>query len=466
MARAIFVLITTLAIVLALAPVALVADAAPAPGDYVIGFHHAPPAGWAGSHGFAAAKRLDRLSAVVVHGAPLATLQRAAHDPNVAYIEPNQPLHTDSTGWDGTGWDGTGWDGTGWDGTGWDGTGWDGTGWDGTGWDGTGWDGTGWDGTGWDGTGWDGTGWDGTGWDGTGWDGTGWDATPDPGYAQQWGLAAVHAPEAWNLSVGTGAVTVCFLDTGIDATHPDLAAHVYTNPADGSHGYNVMDGSHDVTDDVGHGTYVAGIAGAIGGNSAGIVGLAQEKLLPVKVMNASGGSEADLAAGILTCLDHGARVLSMSLHTTEPSQLLDQAIDQALAAGAVVVAAAGNDGTDQVSYPASHPGVIAVGAANGTAELAPFSNHGDRLDVVAPGVGIVSTVPGALYAGAGGTSAAVPFVSATAALMLDLNPSLSGAQVGSLIEAHARDLGAPGKDTTFGYGGLDTAASLKAAVGQ
>src|SRR5581483_2385574 len=294
--------------------------------------------------------------------------------------------------------------------------------------------------------------------------GTGWDASPDPGYVQQWGLAAVHAPEAWTVSVGTGAVTICVLDTGLDASHPDLAAHVYTNPADGSHGFNARNGSHDVTDEIGHSTFVAGIAGAIGGNGAGVVGVSQEKLLPVKGMDASGGTEADLAEGIGICLAQGARVLSMSLHATQTSALLDQALDDALAAGAVVVAAAGNAGSDQVAYPASHPGVIAVGAANGTAQLAPFSNHGDRLDLVAPGVEIVSTVPGAKYAGASGTSAAAPFVSGAAALILDLAPSLTGAQVAALLEGNARDLGAPGKDATFGQGGLDVAAALKAAL--
>src|SRR5690242_18898784 len=102
MARATFALITTLAIMMALAPAALVANAAPASGDYVIGFHNAPPSGWAAAHDLAASKRLDGLHAIVVHAPDVALLARAAHDPNVAYIEPNQPLHTDATGWDGT----------------------------------------------------------------------------------------------------------------------------------------------------------------------------------------------------------------------------------------------------------------------------------------------------------------------------------------------------------------------------
>src|SRR5581483_8920856 len=249
----------------------------------------------------------------------------------------------------------------------------------------------------------------------------------------------------------------------LDTSHPDLVASLWTNASDGSHGFNAMTGTHNVSDEVGHGTFVAGILGAAGGNAVGIIGVAQEKILPVKVMDANGGTEADLATGIQTCLDNGARVLSMSLHATEPSALLNASLASALSAGAVVVAAAGNEGTSQVDYPASYPGVIAVGAATPSAELAPFSNHGSRLDLVAPGVNITSTVPGAMYARTGGTSAAAPFVSGTAALMLDLNPALTGAQVASILKATARDLGTAGRDDTFGYGGLDTNASLMGA---
>src|SRR5581483_3645031 len=175
MARLAFAALTTLAIVLALAPAsALQTPASPNGADYVVGFHHAPAARWAVAHGLAEVRSIHgAVPALVVHASALAPLLAAKLDPNVAFIEPNQRLHADGTGWDGAGGEGTGWDGTGWDGRGGDGTGWDGT-----------------------------------GWDGTGWDATGWDApAPDPGYSQQWGLAAIHAPEAWNVTHGLRAVT-------------------------------------------------------------------------------------------------------------------------------------------------------------------------------------------------------------------------------------------------------------------
>lgn len=432
---------------------------------------------------------LERVGVVHVASSDLEGLsQRLAGVSGVSFVERNDPVRLiettsvlsvstetaslDASGSKGTSWDGTSWDATSWDATSWDGTSWDSTSWDSTGWDGTSWDGTSWDGTSWDGTSWDSTGWDSTGWDATSWDSTSWDATSwdlgswsggmDPGWPDQWGLGAANFLDAWRIEEGRGHVGICMLDTGVDASHPDLRPQLLQK--DGAYGVSAMGPGTSPADDVGHGTHVAGIMAAVTGNASGVAGAAREPVLSVKVMDASGGKEADLANGLAICARSGARVATMSLHLDKASPTVERAVREAQAAGLLLVAAVGNDAGPSVRYPAAYPGVLAVGAVTPAAQKANFSNYGPRLDLLAPGDHIASTFLGGSYRIGSGTSQAAPFAAAAAALVWERNPSLGATRVREILLTTARDLGPAGRDDLTGWGALNAGAAVQVAV--
>jgi hypothetical protein len=434
--QATIVLVAALCLPLALAA----ASNAPttAPTTLVVGLHVPLAQGEAllRAHGAAGLHPIAGTSAVLVHVSDAAAFERGlARDARVAYVESDHAVLPSGLQLSASSWDASSWDSQTPDASSWDASSWDASSWDASSWDASSWDASSWDASSWDG------------------------AAADPGFGEQWGLGAANVTPAWNAGDFGGNVTICLLDTGVDATHPDLQGAFVANP-DGTVGYDAMTGQEGAPDDVGHGTFMAGILAARGGNGIGVVGVTQTKVLPVKVMDASGGTESQLADGISYCVTHGARVLSMSLHTTNASQLLDDAIANAQAQGAVLVAASGNDGARGIDYPASHAGVISVGAVAADGTRASFSNYGPGLDLVAPGVLVASTLPGGEYAFANGTSMSTAFVSGAAALLLAHDPTLDATGVASALEAHARDLGAAGWDEDFGSGALDVGASL------
>ncbi|MCJ7561732.1 MAG: S8 family serine peptidase, partial [Thermoplasmata archaeon] len=290
----------------------------------------------------------------------------------------------------------------------------------------------------------------------------------DPGLEYQWGLDTIDAYAAWDITVGDEETIVAVLDTGIDWNHPDLVANIWTN-AQGYHGYNFiddnwfpMDDNINGYDDDGdfvsniytyHGTHVAGIMGATIDNAIGIAGIAQVKLMAVKVMNDSGeGTDSTVSSGVRWAVDNGAQVIVMSLGLDGLSAPLQNAVNYATSRGVVLVASAGNSGTSVLSYPAAFPNVIAVGASDNLDRRASFSNFGVNLDVMAPGVSIYSTQGGGSYQSLSGTSAAAPHVAAIAALMLTLNPALTTVEVGDIINSTATDISINGYDTQTGWG--------------
>ena len=319
----------------------------------------------------------------------------------------------------------------------------------------------------------------------------------DPLYtAQRWYYNLIEAPQAWDVERGQASVIVAVLDSGVDVTHPDLRDRIWRNPGEGVpngidedqngcvddvYGCNFVDPkaadpscgpqpaapSNQVADDSGHGTFVAGIIGATGNNGIGVIGGAPGvSLMPVKVLDCTGaGTTADAAAGILYAARMGAQVINLSFGGPEPSMTLQEALVTATGTfGAVVVAASGNQGTEGVTYPARYRQVIAVGASdrNSPDNRAPFSNWGPEVDVVAPGVDLVSTVPQALcdgrwycpggqpYSVAGGTSFASAQVAALAALIRSHSPALSTNGVRFVIRATALPLP---DDGTRGWAG-------------
>jgi subtilisin family serine protease len=301
----------------------------------------------------------------------------------------------------------------------------------------------------------------------------------DPLYPQQWAYAHINAPQAWYTTVGDGGPIVAVLDTGVDLTHPDLAANLVPGATFVSANDNCPAPPSSPSDDNGHGTHVAGIVAAVGDNGVGVAGMNwHARLMPVKVLDCKGsGGSLEVAEGIRYAVDHGARVINMSLGMSCPQDskeqcppgLLTDAVAYAVSKGVVVVAASGNLGSGATPgaafWPAAYPGVIGVGATDSSDKVTSFSNYGYFVDVVAPGYSILSTYPRSLnavgYAYESGTSMSTPFVSGLAALLLSVNPSLSTTDVTNDILLSARDLGTPGWDPAYGYGLIDAGAALR-----
>ncbi len=288
----------------------------------------------------------------------------------------------------------------------------------------------------------------------------------DPLRSRQWALDAVGFPDAWALSTGAG-VTVAVVDSGVLGNHEDLAGSVLQ-------GTDLVDpGGNGWNDQFFHGTFVAGLIAAHVGNGLGIAGAAPAvKILPVRVLDRDGGgSSANEAAGIIYAVDHGARVVNLSLGGTYADPGVHAAVEYAVSKGSVVIAAAGNSGAGSDSlhpsqriYPGAFPEVIAVGAIDSNDERASFSNIDSYVDVVAPGAAVTSTSNDSIhaYAGGDGTSFAAPYVAAEAALITAVNPRLDVANVRHVVEITAHDLGPVGRDPSYGYGLISSRSLLRA----
>jgi subtilisin family serine protease len=301
-------------------------------------------------------------------------------------------------------------------------------------------------------------------------------APNDPMISSLWGLSnesGVGAQRAWGVSTGSSDVVVAVIDTGIDYTHPDLRANIWTNPGeipgngidddgngyvDDMHGINAMYGATsrgDPMDDNGHGTHVAGTIGAVGDNGRGVVGINHTvKLVGLKFLGASGsGSLSDAITAIDYMIDlknRGAnvRVVNNSWGGGGYAAALAEAIQRAEQAGIVFVAAAGNEGTDNDVEP-SYPGnfefdnIVSVAAIDEEGNLASFSNYGaTTVDIAAPGVGIDSTYPGNRYARLSGTSMATPHVTGGLALLFASEPTLTWQEALARLYLSGRERGA------------------------
>jgi subtilisin len=273
-------------------------------------------------------------------------------------------------------------------------------------------------------------------------------------------------PKATSVIPGHGAagVNVAVIDTGIDCSHPDLTLNC-------RYGASFVKGAKPV-DDHGHGTHVAGIIGAQA-NGFGVIGVAPEATLyAVKVLDSKGsGSFSAVASGIVWAARNGMHVINMSLGGMSFSQTLADAVKAASDAGVLVVSAAGNSGCcNTVLYPAKLPESMAVAAVDANDQRASFSSTGPEVDVAAPGVAILSTVPTGScklcdpsgYRTLSGTSMATPHVSGTGALLM--SRGLTAAQAWTQIAGTPKDLGFPGFDLFYGWGRVDAlAATTKVA---
>ncbi len=269
-----------------------------------------------------------------------------------------------------------------------------------------------------------------------------------------WGITEIKASD---VNLDGRMIKVGVIDTGIDSTHPDLSGMV-------KGGINFINSRKSAMDDNGHGTHVSGTIAAVD-NSIGVVGVSQHiELYSLKVLNASGsGYLSDIIEALqwATGMNGGTRldVVNMSLGTDSDAPLFRSAIDAVASDGLIMVAAAGNDGTD-VDYPAAYPGVMAIAAVDIGHNAAYFTSPGTEVDLAAPGVDVYSTVPGGKYASYNGTSMATPHVTGTVALILESHGP--GALTYNMILEHLTETAAPldGGENTVGAGLVDALAAV------
>ncbi len=346
------------------------------------------------------------------------------------------------------------------------------------------------------------------------------DVPLDELWGQQWGPAQAQAPAAWDITWGDPSVVIAVIDTGANTNHMDLRDQLWHNPgesaldpntgqrtcstwlaqngadddengyADDCLGYDFSAGDNNPADEHGHGTAVAGIAAAavnnpdpyVSGGYEGVAGMGRRSTLMVlRALDAGGvGYPFNIAEAIRYAGQNGARVINLSLtlpvqYDPADAEMMCRAIAVVQAQGAVVVGASGNNSTSYgygVSYPAACAGVLAVGASTRADTRAIFSNYGARLDLVAPGEGIYSTLRanaqayGLFNSTGSGTSFAAPHVAGAAALVRSLRPDLDQAVVYELVRHTTDDVAEPGWDLQTGWGRLNAARAVaEAAIG-
>ncbi|NOX88694.1 MAG: S8 family serine peptidase [Calditrichaeota bacterium] len=314
---------------------------------------------------------------------------------------------------------------------------------------------------------------------------------------RQWYLQKIGIPQAWQKTQGDSSVIVAIIDTGIDYRHPDLQGCIWRNPgeAGGKAGYD--DDGNGLIDDIigwdftdaprfadwgdyqtpdsdpmdefmgGHGTQIAGIIAAKSDNLIGISGIAPGlKIMNLRAGTASGYlEEDDVIRALLYALDKGAKIVNMSFGDLQASALFHDVVNYLWKNGVLLVAAAGNSGTNEVFYPAGFEETVAVGSSAKDDWLAGFSNYGYVLDLIAPGVDIVSTAPDGKYGTVSGTSFSAPMVSAVSGLILSQNPEFNNEQVRNILKSSAAHHASlkPGKQT--GAGRVDAYRALQIQKG-
>ena len=275
----------------------------------------------------------------------------------------------------------------------------------------------------------------------------------DPAFDSQWSLARIGWDQLYGSLVPSGSATVAVLDTGVDAGHADLAANVVP-------GTSILDpGSNGASDSNGHGTQMAGIVAASTDNGEGMAGIgyAGVNVMPVTVLDSQGvGQDGDIINGVIWAADHGADVILMSFSSPDFSPSLQDAIDYAWSQGAVLVGAAGNDGSSAAHFPAGDRGVVGVANTDESDALNSSSNYGDGAFIAAPGTGIHTTANGGGYTNITGTSASAAAVAGAAALMRASSPDASN---GTIVGRLARNA-----DPVVGGGGGNGRLNLARAA--
>jgi subtilisin family serine protease len=273
----------------------------------------------------------------------------------------------------------------------------------------------------------------------------------DAFYSYQWGIRRALFPTASGRAHSARPVVVAVVDTGVDASQPDLAGAVLP-------GVNLVNGDASSADDNGHGTSVAGVIAALANNGVGGSGVCGScSILPIKAMGADGkGDLATVATAIVRATDMGARVIDLSLGGPAGMDALKQAVDYANSKGVLVVAAAGNSGHGVPFYPAGYANVLSVGASDKLDHLYPWSEHGSWVRVTAPGCNVVPQLHGG-YGNFCGTSSATPLAAGLAGLMLARSPHATNTQIIAAMQKTARRI-----KTGVRFGRINATAALRA----
>jgi thermitase len=299
-------------------------------------------------------------------------------------------------------------------------------------------------------------------------------AAPQAEITDQWGLEKIQVEDAWEAipELERYEILLATVDTGIDSDHSDLNANIWRNSGeipdnnmdddnngyvDDTWGWDFVNSDNDPLDDNMHGTAVSSVMAGVQYNG-GVVGVCPWcKVMAVKVMNANGTGTLDTVAnGIIYAVDNNARVINLSLTGALGSQTLDNAVNYAWNEGALVVAAAGNDGLNTIMYPAAYANAMGVGSTNSSDYHSCFSNYAeDYISVVAPGESILVAVPNQGYGTYSGTSLSAPHVAGVGGLLFSQIPDRTNSDVRMLIETSSKDLGPPGVDEIFGYGRIN-----------
>lgn len=265
-----------------------------------------------------------------------------------------------------------------------------------------------------------------------------------------WGVDRIEADLVQTAGNSGAGIKVAVIDSGIDHQHPDLKAN-YVD------GWDFVNNDNDPMDDNGHGTHVAGTIAAVAKNGIGVVGVApQVELYGLKVLGANGsGSFSSIIAALEWCIENNIQITNNSYgSSTNPGSTVEAAFNKANTAGILNIAAAGNEGNrrgtgDSVGYPAAYDAVMAVAATDSNNVRAYFSSTGPKVEISAPGVSILSTVPNNGYASYSGTSMASPHVAGVAALVKAANTSMDNAQIRTRLQSTADPLG---NANWYGYG--------------
>ena len=278
----------------------------------------------------------------------------------------------------------------------------------------------------------------------------------DPYMGSEWHLARINAPQAWDTAQGAG-IKIAILDTGIDASHPDLAGRMVP-------GWNFYDGNADTSDVHGHGTAVAGAAAAALNNGIGVAAVAgQAQLMPVRIADPNAYAYwSTVAQGLSWAADQGARVANISYSGVAGSASVQSSADYLRSKGGLVVVAAGNNGIDEGITPTAS--MIPVSATNETDAKTSWSSYGNFVALAAPGQNIWTTQRGGSYGAWWGTSLASPVVAGTVALLMSARPTLSGSAIQNALFTTAVDLGTAGRDPYFGWGRIDAGAAMQAVL--
>lgn len=294
----------------------------------------------------------------------------------------------------------------------------------------------------------------------------------DTQFAAQYHLSLIGAPEAWEYARGSLSETIAIIDSGADTAHIDLAARLVIAP-----GINIIGGNSDPSDTPsgsGHGTFVAGVAGAVTNNGIFCAGVDWfSNILPIRVLSGSNaiGTSADIDSGLRRAIALKATVINLSLGFDDApiDPLIEARLLEAYNAGIITVAAAGNGFGHYVIYPASSTYAIAIGSSTSSDARSSFSSYGaypglTGVDVMAPGSGIVSLGLNSTVTSGNGTSFSSPQVAAAAAMVRGVRPGVTPAEFLTFLRSTAKDIDQPGYDEFTGAGRMDLARLLRVAA--